>query len=122
VVFGDIDIFIKYASSSSKKKKMSCSHGEWKIAYASAKKSFSWHTHTDLRNLMSTKGIIGLFTAAAIPEKNLLVIQLNWAICLFIAHSNISFTSYHMYSDLITHHLIMGIQNGPSNQPGSSSK
>jgi len=123
---GDIDISINNASGLSKNSKMIHSHREWTIAYTSTKGAILFaYPHRAQELFEYKKYIIGLFAAAAaaVPAKNLLVIQLNWAICLHIACSNnISFILYHRYNDLITHHLIMGTQNGLSNQPSSSSK
>jgi len=107
-----------------KNSKMICAHGKWTIAYASMKEAiFFMYLHRAHKICEYKKYIIRLFMAAAIPVKNLLVIQLDWAICIHVACSNnIAFTSYHKYSDLITHHLIMGTQNSLSNQPSRSSK
>jgi len=100
------------------------SHGDWTIAYASVKEAILFAYPHRLKELCEyEKYIIGLFATVAIPVKYVLIVQLDRAICICIAHSNdMSFTCYHKFNDLVMCHLVMGAQASPNAQPANPLK
>src|SRR5882724_10362727 len=103
----------------SKNSKTIQSHGNWTIAYASAKEAILFSFPHRLKELCEYKKfIIGLFATVTVLAKYLLVMQLDRAICLHVTHSNdMSFMCYHKFNDLVACHLAMGAQSSPNTQP-----
>jgi len=120
---GDVDIMVNHAGISPKTSKSIYTHGKWAITFVMTKSAVLFaYPHCGREFSDYEKFIIGQFATFVDVSQHIRIILLDRAICLRVAHSNLSLDRHDKFGDLVTHHIVIGANSAATCQSGPTAK